>query len=66
VEVLFHKGENMLVKFRSRDGQYMNIGIKTASGYIIPIKVVVSKHYYNLLDLAKEEVIQYKEKEGGN
>jgi hypothetical protein len=56
----------MLIKFKSRDGQYLNLGIKTASGYIIPIRPVVSKHYYNLLDLAKEEVIKYKDKEGGN
>lgn len=56
----------MLVKFKSRDGKYTNIGIKSASGYIIPIKPVVIKHYYNLLDLATEVVIEYKEKEGGN
>jgi hypothetical protein len=56
---------NMLVKFKSRDGKYQNLGVKTASGYIIPIKPVVSKHYYNLLDLANEVVIEYKEKEGG-
>jgi hypothetical protein len=55
----------MLVKFKSRDGKYQNLGVKTASGYIIPIKPVVSKHYYNLLDLASEVVIEYKEKEGG-
>ena len=52
----------MLVKYKSKDGKYVNLGYQLASGFVLPIRPVVSKHYYQLLDLSKEVVIEYKKK----
>jgi hypothetical protein len=51
-----------LVKYKSKDGKYVNIGYQLESGFVLPIRAVVSKHYYQLLDLAKEITIDYKKK----
>jgi len=51
---------SQLVKYKSKDGKYDNFGIKTASGFIIPIKPLIAKHYYSLLDIASEINVEYK------
>jgi hypothetical protein len=54
-----------LVKYKSKDGKYVNLGIRLDNGFYVPIKNIVPKHYYLLLDLAEEIVIVYNEKKGG-
>jgi hypothetical protein len=51
-----------LVKYKSRDEKYVNLGIKLASGFIVPIRNVVPKHYYQLVENATEIKIEYKAK----
>lgn len=51
-----------LVKYVSLDKKYTNLGLKLDNGYVIPIKSVVPKHYYQLADLAELVELSY---EGG-
>jgi hypothetical protein len=52
-----------LVKYVAKDPKYTNIGIQLESGFVLPIKAVVSKHYYQILELAQEIKIEYKKGE---
>jgi hypothetical protein len=51
-----------LVKYSSRDGKYVNLGIRLSNGFIIPIRSVVKKHYYQLRDKALEVKIETQKK----
>jgi hypothetical protein len=51
-----------LVKYKSRDDKYVNLGIKLASGFVVPIRNIVPKHYYQLVENATEIKIEYKKK----
>lgn len=51
-----------LVKYKSRDEKYVNLGIKLASGFVVPIRNIVSKHYYQLVEQATEIKIEYNKK----
>jgi hypothetical protein len=51
-----------LVKYRSQDGKYVNLGIKLQSGFVVPIRNIVPKHYYQLVENATEIKIEYKKK----
>jgi hypothetical protein len=46
----------------SAKGDYQNLGIKTESGFIIPIRPVVKKHYYSLVAQATQVTVDYKKK----
>ena len=51
-----------LVKYKSLDGKYENVGLQSESGFIIPIKTIVGRHYYQLLEKATEVKLEYKKK----
>jgi|LakMenEpi03Aug12_release.lakeMendotaPanAssembly.Ray.scaffolds.fasta_scaffold606783_2 hypothetical protein len=50
-----------LVKYeRVKDGKtYLNIGVRLTGGYVIPISVIVGKHYYQLKDIATLITLNY-------
>jgi hypothetical protein len=50
-----------LVKYVSLDEKYTNLGLRLENGYVMPIKAIVGKHYYQLRDLAKLVVLKGKE-----
>jgi hypothetical protein len=52
-----------LVKYKSKDGKYVNLGYQLDTGFILPIRPVVAKHYYQLLELSQEVTIEYKKGE---
>jgi hypothetical protein len=51
-----------LVKYQAKDPKYINLGIQLESGFILPIRPVVSKHYYQLIELAQLVKIDYNKK----
>lgn len=51
-----------LVSYKSQDGKYTNLGVQLESGFVLPIRPVVNKHYYQLLKVSQEVKIEYKKK----
>jgi|LakMenE18May11ns_1017448.scaffolds.fasta_scaffold6363970_1 hypothetical protein len=53
-----------IVKYEStKDGKtYINIGIRLSNGYVIPVRLLNGKHYYQLKDLATQVVLNYTKK----
>jgi hypothetical protein len=51
-----------LVKYLAKDPKYTNLGIQLDNGFVLPIRPVVSKHYYQLVELAEQVKIEYKKK----
>lgn len=50
------------VKYASRDGKYVNFGLKLENGFIVPLRPIVNRHYYLLLENSQEVKIEYKER----
>jgi hypothetical protein len=53
-----------LVNYVQVDGEktYNNLGIQLDSGFVIPIRTIVKKHYYQLLQVSEDVKIEYKKK----
>jgi hypothetical protein len=51
-----------LVQYKSKDGKYTNLGVQLESGFVLPIRPIVNKHYYQLLKVSSEVVVEYKKK----
>lgn len=50
------------VKYVSRDGKYVNFGLKLDNGFIVPLRPILKRHYYLLNDNSQLVEIEYKER----